>query len=186
MKELPRGWKHIPLGDLCRFKSGGSLGYTKSDYQKEGYAAFSASGQDGYVDDAEYDCNAVILSSIGARCGKTFLATGKWTSLANTQLIFPDEDQINVRYLWYFTNDERRWPRSGSAQPFIKPRDGKAIPVPLPPLATQRAIVEWIEALFGEIDDAEADLEQAGFYSDEPSTLRQAILAAAFRGELIQ
>src|SRR4051812_3829685 len=89
--QLPAGWTSAHLGSICQFRAGGRLRLTKSDYVDEGYAAFSASGQDGYVKVREYIGNAIVLSSIGARCGKTFLAAGEWTSLANTQLLFPDE-----------------------------------------------------------------------------------------------
>lgn len=123
----------------------------------------------------------MILSSIGARCGKTFLASGQWTSLANTQIMFPHEGEVDARYLWYLTNDEWLWPRSGSAQPFIKPRDGKTIPVPVPPIATQRAIVARIDALFCELDDGEEELRRARV---ELETYRKSLLKAAVTGEL--
>ena len=93
----------------------------------------------------EFEDGAVILSSIGARCGKCFLPAGKWSSLANTQLIFPDPDKVDRRFLWYLLNDEGRWHRSGTAQPYIKPSDVKSNRIPLPPLPEQRRIASILD-----------------------------------------
>jgi restriction endonuclease S subunit len=93
----------------------------------------------------EFEEPAVVLSSIGARCGKCFYAEGKWASLANTLLIFPDRALTDCRFLWYQLNDERRWARSGTGQPFIKPSDVKKHRVVLPPLSEQRRIVEILD-----------------------------------------
>ncbi|MDQ1305453.1 MAG: type restriction enzyme subunit [Actinomycetota bacterium] len=102
------------------------------------------------VSQAEYRRPAVVLSSIGARCGKCFLAEGEWTSLANTQLILPDLDRVDPRFLWYQLDDESRWHRSGTGQPFIKPSDVKSHQVWMPPLDEQRriaAILDQADAL---------------------------------------
>ncbi len=93
----------------------------------------------------EFDEPAVVLSAIGARCGKCFFADGKWVSLANTQLIFPDSGRADCKFLWYQLNDEGRWHRSGTGQPFIKPSDVKAHRVFLPPLPEQRRIAEILD-----------------------------------------
>jgi type I restriction enzyme S subunit len=47
--------------------------------------------------------------------------------------------------LWYQLNDERRWHRSGTGQPFIKPADVKAHRVFLPSLPEQRRIAEILD-----------------------------------------
>jgi type I restriction enzyme S subunit len=111
----------------------------------EGFPAYGAGGLNGHLPTHEFDEPAVILSSIGARCGKCFYAEGKWASLANTQLIFPDPTKADVRFLWIQLNDESRWHRSGTGQPFIKPSDVKAHRVLLPPLAEQRRIAEVLD-----------------------------------------
>jgi len=71
--------------------------------------------------------------------------SGHWTSLANTQIIIPDPDRADSRFLWYQLNDEKRWPRSGTGQPFIKPSDVKGHKVSLPPLEEQRRIAAILD-----------------------------------------
>jgi type I restriction enzyme S subunit len=135
----------VPLKDFCRVVQGGRLGFSGVDFVAHGYPAYGAGGINGYVSVHEFDEPAVILSSIGARCGKCFHADGRWMSLANTQLIFPDPSRADSRFLWFQLNDETRWHRSGTAQPFIKPSDVKAHRVFLPSLVKQRRIADVLD-----------------------------------------
>jgi type I restriction enzyme S subunit len=138
---------------------GGKLKLSGKHFVEEGYPAFGAGGVNGLLEVAEFDETAIVLSAIGARCGKCFLAEGKWTSLANTRLIFPDSDRVDTRFLWYQLNDEGRWPRSGAAQPFIRPADVKSHEIFLPPLEEQKRIVAVLDQAFAALDRARANAE---------------------------
>lgn len=135
--------KRVELQEIAVIRGGGRLRLSGKDFvpRSEGFPAYGAGGLNGYVPIAEYSRDAVVLSSIGARCGKCFLAKGSWTSLANTQVILPDISNIDPQFLWYQINDERSWVRSGTGQPFIKPSDVKKRKILLPDLAEQRRIV---------------------------------------------
>jgi type I restriction enzyme S subunit len=151
------------LKDVCKVVQGGRLKLSGHHFVEHGYPAYGAGGLNGYLDQAEFETPAVVLSSIGARCGKCFLAEGKWTSLANTQLIFPNSGIVDVRFLWHQLNDEKRWHRSGSAQPFIKPSDVKSHQIFLPSLSEQRriaAILDKADALRTMRREAIAKLDQ--------------------------
>ncbi len=126
------------LQEFCRIVQGGRHGLSGNDFVADGFPAYGAGGINGHLASYEFDEPAVVLSAIGARCGKCFYATGKWSSLANTQVILPDPSRADARFMWYQLNDERRWHRSGTGQPFIKPLDVKVHRVHLPPLAEQR------------------------------------------------
>lgn len=146
--ELPEGWSARRLGDLVRVSQGGRLGLTKeNNYSDQGVAAFSAAGQDGCVDQAEFQNQpGVVLSAIGANCGRCFYAEGDWTTLANVQAILPLGD-LDAKFLYYRTNIENYWMRSGSAQPFIKPSSIKTSWVAFPKLAQQRHIATILSTL---------------------------------------
>ncbi len=166
------------LQDFCRITQGGRLGLSGNDFVEVGFPAYGAGGLNGYLPTHEFDEPGVVLSSIGARCGKCFYADGKWASLANTQLIFPDQRVADARFLWFQLNDERRWHRSGTAQPFIKPSDVKAHRVFLPSLTEQQRIAKVLDAA----EDLRAKRQAAllhldtlvrGFFSDlfgDPAT----------------
>jgi len=123
-RELPPGWISSRIADSCQILQGGRLGLTKEkNYLSSGIPAFSAAGQDGFVEVVEFEQDGVVLSAIGANCGRCFFASGKWTTLANVQAIIPDPRKLSARFLFHRANIENFWSRSGSAQPFIKPTD---------------------------------------------------------------
>ena len=52
-----------------------------------------------------------------------------------------------AKFLYYYLNDENKWPRYGSAQPFIAPSTVKRLKVPFPSLPIQKKIVERLDAI---------------------------------------
>jgi type I restriction enzyme, S subunit len=156
--ELPPGWVASRIGDCCQTFQGGRLGLTKEKhYRSSGVPAFSAAGQDGFVDVAEYEQDGVVLSAIGANCGRCFYATGKWTTLANVQAIIPDPQKLSARFLFHRANIDNFWSRSGSAQPFIKPTDVHSSWVAHPRcVAEQLTISQVIDAVDQAIEQTEA------------------------------
>ena len=137
--------RHVRLDSFCTIVQGGRQRLTGYDFVDQGFPAYGAGGVNGNLSTAEFDKPAIVLSAIGARCGKCFYADGKWSSLANTQLIFPDLEVADPRFLYFQLNDEARWHRSGSAQPFIKPSDVKSHDVFLPPIEEQRRIAAILD-----------------------------------------
>jgi type I restriction enzyme, S subunit len=137
----------VPLATVATIVQGGRHGLSGNHFvnAQDGFPAFGAGGLNGYLSSYEFDQPGVILSSIGARCGKCFLVNGRWSSLANTQVILPDLKRVDVRFLWYQLNDEMSWLRSGTAQPFIKPTTVKTRHVVLPPLEEQCRIADMLE-----------------------------------------
>ena len=111
MSMLPTGWTTTTLGMLTQTKSGNSKlikGKLSAQPAREAcIPAYSASGQDVWTSIAEQSGDAVIVSAVGARCGKAFLASGEWSAIANTHIVWPKPDFLNVRLLWYRINDEK-------------------------------------------------------------------------------
>lgn len=156
--QMPKDWRASRLQDFCTFTQGGRLGLTKQDnFQNAGVPAYSAAGQDGFVDRVEFqDTRAVVLSAIGANCGRCFYAEGNWTTLANVQVIIPNPNEVDARFLFYRVNRDDYWPRSGSAQPFVKPSDIKSCWVALPELVEQNTIARVLDTLDTTIHQTEA------------------------------
>ena len=158
-----RRLSRVRLGDLVRTRPGNSKlikGKLPAAPCEGLFAAYSASGQDVFAPQYEYDGNAVVISAVGARCGKCFLAAGKWTGIANTHALLPDETRITAKFLWYQVNDERFWVRGGSAQPFVRVKDSLEKLIYAPDLAAQHNIVAEIEKQFSRLDEAVANLQR--------------------------
>ena len=145
---VPSGWTAVCFGDIVLSKSGNSKlikGKLASSPSEGLVPAYSASGQDIWTNDAEWHVDGVVLSAVGARCGKTFLARGSWTAVANTHVLIP-KTGVDPKWLWYLTNDENFWVKGGTAQPFVKLGASKSIRVLLPPMEEQRRIAVVLDA----------------------------------------
>lgn len=144
---IPSGWSANRLGSVCTV-DWGNTSITKASYSATGFPAFSATGMDGFLQSYEHDGAAVIVSAIGARCGKCFLANGKWTAIKNTIVIRAKlPKRVDETFLYFLLNDARKWPKSGSGQPFIGIGNAQEITVALPPLSEQRAIAHVLETV---------------------------------------
>lgn len=127
---VPEGWERATLKDVSDL-TWGDTRTTKSAYTREGYDAYSAAGLDGKLPRYDYDRDGIVLSAIGAQCGKTWLARGKWSCIKNTIRIFPLEN-IGLEFLYFATFGEAFWPRRGAAQPFISQGDARAKSILVP------------------------------------------------------
>ena len=134
----------IKLGDYTDL-TWGDTNTTKNSYVTEGYLAYSASGPDGKLDHYDYDCEGIVLSAIGADCGKTWFASGKWSCIKNTIRFWSTFDDLDNRFLYFATREKDFWPRRGGAQPFIPQGDARNCSIPLPPICLQRKFVEIAE-----------------------------------------
>jgi type I restriction enzyme, S subunit len=180
---LPQGWVMPLLGDVVQIKQGNSK-LTKKLYKPDGkYVAFSGSGPDGRVDEYEHEGKAIVLSAVGARCGKCFKADGQWAAIANTAVIRPLlADDAHYEYLFFLLNDEDFWPKGGTAQPFVQTGVAqRETTIPLPPLNEQRRIVAKLEKLLDKVDACQQRLTRIPVLLKR---FRQSVLAAACSGRL--
>lgn len=179
-RSLPDSWLEVELDDIASVEWG-NTSITKKSYTLQGSVAYSASGPDGFLPDAEWHGDGVVLSAIGAQCGKCFFAKGSWTAIKNTIVIQSRLPAIASRFLFYYLNDQRRWKISGSGQPFITLKTARETVFPLPPLAEQHRIVAKIEELFSELDQGVVSLKTA---REQLKVYRQSLLKNAFEGKL--
>ena len=162
--------------DLVTECSWGNTETTKSKYVDSGYLAYSASGADGFLDWFEHDRTAVVLSAIGAQCGKTWFAEGKWTSIKNTIWLKADNLNLLDKYLFYLSNRDQFWQIRGQAQPFISLGDVKKTKVLLPPIVEQERIIQVISGLDSFQDSLTACLNSS-------KNLRAGVLSSLLSGE---
>jgi type I restriction enzyme, S subunit len=129
----------VPLKDICEI-SWGDTTVTKASYVAEGYPAFSASGCDGFLPYFDHEGLGIVLSAIGARCGKIWFAQGQWSCIKNTIYIKSRSHDADIRYVFYATSDPDIWPKRGAAQPFISQTDARNVEIALPALPVQHRI----------------------------------------------
>lgn len=134
------------LGDLFDI-SWGDTKTTKAAYVDDGYLAFSASGADGKLDHYDHEGPGIVLSAIGAYCGRSWYVEGQWSCIKNTIYIkAQDHNEANTRFLYYAIQDDRIWPRRGGAQPFISQTDARNVILSIPKITVQTRIANILSA----------------------------------------
>lgn len=139
-------FREVQLQDILDIQWGDTK-TTKASYVSDGYLAYSATGPDGFLEKFDYDREGIVLSAIGANCGSTFFATGKWSCIKNTIRILPKGDAIDLKYFFYMTKAPDFWPIRGSAQPFISQTDIRELYVQIPEISVQKVIGEILFTL---------------------------------------
>ena len=154
-------WPMVKLGEVVKTKSGNNKvikGKLSTEPRDKLYPAYSATGQDVFSQEYNHDGKGIVVSAVGARCGKCFMASGKWQAIANTHVIIADETKALTEYLFLLLNNEDFWIKGGSAQPFVKVKASLEIEIPLPPLEMQREILLEIEGYQRAIEDAHSQV----------------------------
>ena len=185
------------LGEICETTSGGTPN-RKNDAYYGGTIPWVKSGElgKGVIYDTEekiteeavkessakiFPEGTLLIALYGATIGKLgFLGVPAATNQAVCG-IFANE-KIDLQFLSYYLFHKRNdliAQGTGGAQPNISQTILKNLPIPLPPLATQHAIVTRIETLFAELDKAVQHLRTA---QQQLKTYRQAVLKVAFEG----
>lgn len=136
--------KFVPLKEIATI-DWGNTSLTKSAYVENGkYIAVSATGCDGKINHFEHDYGTLVLSAIGANCGKMFLPESPFTAIKNTITIKPKE-VIHSKYLFRYLNNFQISSR-GAGQPFITKSETEKKLIPLPPLPQQEKIAKILDA----------------------------------------
>ena len=179
------------LGEICETTSGGTPN-RKNDAYYGGIIPWVKSGElgKGVIYDTEekitekavkessakvFPEGTLLIALYGATIGKLgFLGVPAATNQAVCG-IFANE-KIDLQFLSYYLFHKRNdliAQGTGGAQPNISQTILKNLPIPLPPLPTQQAIVTRIESLFAELDKAAEHLRTA---QQQLKTYRQAVL----------
>lgn len=137
MSKYPSDWTQVPIGDVFSVKRGDSS-LAKSSYCKIGTLAYSATGPDGFVEECQNHGKGIIISSVGAQCGKVFKASGNWTAINNTIAITEKEPRYDIDYLYFILEKQEVLHREGGAQPFISQKEVMDALIDFPPLPEQK------------------------------------------------
>lgn len=161
------------LGEICGIVYG--KGLPTKNLKTKGFPVFGANGIIGYYDSFLYEEEQVLISCRGAYSGKINISPKQCFITNNSLVITPkEENKVNKKYLYYTLQATNKTKLvTGTAQPQVTINNAEDLQIPLPPLATQRAIVTKIETLFAELDKAVQHLRTA---QQQLKTYRQAVL----------
>ena len=152
--QIPTGWGRRKLGQIADV-NWGDTSATKSRYSPEGYPAYSASGPDGLMAEFMFERTGIVVSAIGANCGASWLAQGKWSCIKNTLRLWATDPDVSTELLFYATRGHHLWPKRGSAQPFISQGDARMMSVLVPSDGIAEAFSSIVRPLHQKIEAAQ-------------------------------
>lgn len=196
---IPENWCWTSLSSVAEWGSGGTPSRKNPDYY-EGNIPWIKTGEldDGYIFDSEekitedavahssaklFPTGSVLVAMYGATIGKTAIlgipaTTNQACACARCN------DSLDNKYLFYYLRSQKYSfiaKGKGGAQPNISQDIIKSYPIPLPPLAEQKRIVEQIENLFSKLDEAK---EKTLSVVESFELREKAIYKKAFDGDL--
>lgn len=196
---LPKDWRIIKLGEICKTTSGGTPS-RRNPVFFNGNIPWVKSGELNYniitgteehisidaINNSSakiFPAGTLLIALYGATIGKlAILGIPAATNQAVCGIF--ENELIETKYLYsflFFKRPDLIKVGIGGAQPNISQTILKEVPIPLPPLPIQQAIVSKIEELFSELDKSVEQLKTAQL---QLKTYRQAVLKWAFEGRL--
>jgi type I restriction enzyme S subunit len=180
-EELPDGWVWASGEDLFAWSSGDFL--PKKKQEKGPYPIYGGNGITGYHSEYLVDHPTLVIGRVGALCGNVYITSDKAWITDNAIYASYVPTKLNLQYVkMVFTQSNLNANAGGSGQPFVNQTVLNKVAFPLPPLAEQHEIVRRVESMFKLADAVEKRVAAAKVRSEK---LTQAILAKAFRGELV-
>jgi type I restriction enzyme, S subunit len=209
LPSLPRGWSWVAAGQLCNIKTGIALGKKRppeATLIERPYLRV-ANVQRGWLDLEEIKTlrvtqkeaeslylqrGDVLMNEGGDRdkLGRGWVWEGQVDNSIHQNHVFrlrPRSPRIPSRYISYYSNEfgQSYFLRSGKQTTnlaSISLSKVSALPIPVAPPREMERIVQLIETAFGWLDRVAAEHENATRLLPR---LDQAILAKAYRGELV-
>lgn len=128
---------------------------------------------------------STLVTCIGATIGKCGFSRIDGSANQQINAILP-YDNMNNKYIYWFINtpflqDCIKTNSSSTTLPILNKSRFEVLKFPLPPLAEQQRIVDRIESLFDQLDQAKALIQEA---LDSFETRKAAIIHQAFTGAL--
>ncbi len=142
-------WNKIRLGNIVGIKTG-KLDANASSVDGA-YPFFTCSKEPLKISTFSYDCECVLVAGNGDLNVKYY--NGKFDAYQRTYIVeCSDNTKLNARYLFHFLDtylEKLRQQSIGGVIKYIKLENLTEIPIPLPPLATQKRIAEILDAADG-------------------------------------
>lgn len=197
--ELPKDWKLVKLGEVCKTATGGTPSRARSKYYG-GSIPWVKSGELNHniITDTEekitksaldnsnakiFPAGTLLIALYGATIGKlAFLGIDATTNQAVCAIY--KSEAVESKYLFNFLHYKKQFlvkQSFGGAQPNISQTILRNLDLPLPPLSEQHRIVAKLEELLSELEKGK---EQLHTTLDQLKVYRQAILKYAFEGKL--
>lgn len=168
MTALPRGWAEVRLGEVCDVLDARRVPVNAEERAKRlgDVPYYGATGQVGWIDEALFDEELVLLGEDGAPFldrdkSKAYIINGPaWVN--NHAHVLRARSATSNRFLLHALNEVDYRPFvNGTTRLKLTQAAMRAIPLVLPPLSEQHRVVATIEEQFSRLEDGERSLRSA-------------------------
>lgn len=179
--EIPGNWcwvKFFAISTISTGKKDAKYGSIEGKYY-----FFTCASEPIRCDDYSFNCKAILLAGNGD-ISNISMYEGKFEAYQRTYVV-QIKEPFMLEYMYYFFkykwveyNKDRMF---GTAIPYIRLGNLQEFAIPVAPLPEQIRIVERIEKLFNQLEEAKAKIQSV---RDGFEGRKAAILYRAFTGEL--
>jgi type I restriction enzyme S subunit len=179
--EVPEPWELVPAADLFDWSSGKNL--PEKVMRPGPHPVYGGNGVSGQHDKFLVANPTIVIGRVGALCGNVYLSEPEAWVTDNAIYAKNAASSLDLGFAkLVFENAKLNTRSGGTGQPFVNQQILDAVGVPVPPIGEQCEIIRRVEAQFGLAKRIEARIRAATVLAER---LPQAILARAFRGELV-
>lgn len=174
-------WKQGNAGMYFKWASGKFLPKSKQSLGQ--IPVYGGNGPNGLHDTALIADPTLVIGRVGAHCGNVHLTSGPAWVTDNAIYASEIAATVDAKFaLLLFRNANLNADAGGSGQPFVNQTILNETDFPVPDLAEQQEIVRLVHTALTWLDKIATDHARANHLLPK---LDQAILAKAFRGELV-
>lgn len=145
--DIPQSWSWVRIGSILAVSSGENL--TRNCLKNGGmYPVYGGNGIVGYFDKPLVSKDTLIIGRVGYYCGSVYLSNTDCWVTDNALIITLFTNMIDKKFLLYLLRFlDLKYYSVSTAQPVISGKRIYPVPIPIPPLAEQKRIVEKLESL---------------------------------------
>jgi len=138
-------WEKVKLGDVFKLSSGNGL--TQVNIVKGEYPVYGGNGINGHHNEYFLDKPTIVIGRVGAYCGSVHVTEPKCWVTDNGLYAVNFLQEVDIKYLAVALEalNINQFAKTGG-QPSISQNTVYELKISLPPLETQKAIIEKIEA----------------------------------------
>ena len=184
--EVPENWCWCHIADVLHLQAGKNISAKNISPQQDQahpYPCFGGNGIRGYVASYNHDGDYPIIGRQGALCGNLNWASGQFYATEHAVVTTCSVAVFNRWAYFILGYMNLNQYATATAQPGLAVGNVEQLPLALCSLPEQHRIVDRIERLFAELDEAE---ERAQAVIDSYEGRRASILHRAFTGELTE
>ena len=187
--KIPESWEWVRIKTILAMQAGRNVTSAAIHNEQNGvykYPCYGGNGLRGYVKNYNNEGSYPLIGRQGALCGNVNMAHGQFWATEHA-VVTDGWRMTEVKWQYYFLIAlNLNQYATATAQPGLAVSNIVEVPIPLPPFAEQKRIVEKIEELLPKVEEYGKAQESLDKLNEElPERLKKSILQEAIEGRLV-